>query len=827
MKQWVCVLCMLAAGVSTFARTVEVTVTDRDLDLPLEGVLLEHRGGEPAYTDSDGRAVIELAQERVLLQSSLPGYDTRRVWVSADQASVVIKLSLEGVILGRELVVEAPQITREQDETGVSRTVDRRTIDTAARQGTIEDVMSSIKLLPGVGYAGGWNALPSVRGGHPLEMSSSLDGIYIRTPYQWGGAFSIFTPQMVESATLNHGIFSTRYGQAMSGLLEVHSRDALVDGLQYESAVATSTADFFVQAPLGQRAGFHLGGKITYLEATFAAVGADEAFTDVPYIRNTFGRVQWHPGERIHSSLTFFAGFDGVGMDFSQEPDGDDDLGSDFTFDWSALNSLAVFNLRLLPRDHLALRISTGWNHYRDEVSVYQRIYGTQQYSPGFFDEYAALLDGAESVELDLVPIQGIAAQQYTILQLRSEGDYQWGRNHLATAGFETTLELHGNSEDFLIYMDEKTESGFVYRQARSQLSTDGNRILNSGVFLENTLSLPAGRGEYRAGLRLDHSLLAGDGFRVDTRPVLNPRMNLRYRLRGDEESSLYAVVGAGLFSRTPLLSAFVQEDFRIADLAPERNLTNLAGLEWNPAADWRISLEGYYKYQFNRLYYHVDFGGDEAEPDISTDGIGHVLGTDVMLHRHQGRYWDGYLSYTFTWARQLNPNDDAGDTVWFPGGAPAGRWYYPDYHRFHNLNLILAWRPTPGISVNSRFSYASGEPRRRPGEVIRYPAVLPGQNGGDDVVLERYARSDSYSDSLRTDFSIPLDLRISFSNYYTNSRVQWEYYMAVENLLVLLYSPKTNTQFDPFSGEDIAGSDEADFSIGMPIPSFGFRVSY
>ena len=828
MKSSCIAILLMACGLYVSAQQVLVSVVDRDLAIPLEGVRLEYRGADAVFTDQSGQAVLTIDEQRVLVQAFLPGYETRRIWITPDQQKVAIALSLEGVILGHELVVEERAVTRASDETGVSRTVDRQTIDTTARQGTIEDVMSSIKLLPGVGYTGGWNALPSVRGGHPLEMSSNLDGFYVRLPYQWGGAFSIFTPQMVESATLNHGVFSTRYGQAMSGLLEVHSRDALVDGLQYETSIATSTADVFVQAPLGSAAGFHLGGKVTYLEGTFALVGADEGFTEVPYIRNGYGRVQWNPTARVHSALTFFTGFDGVGMDFSVDADEDEQtFGTESTFDWGASNSLMVFNLRLLPRDTIALRFTSGYNYYRDSAHIFTRMFGTQQYSQEFRDEYAALLDGAESVELDLVPVDGAASQEYHILQLRGESDFEWGRGHLLSFGVESVAEEHSNSEDFEVYMEQWTDSGPVYQKRSSQLEVSGNRIINSGAFLENSLALPNTRGELRTGIRLDHSYIAGDSYTINTTPIVNPRINLRYRLAGERSNTLYGILGSGLFSRTPPQSAFLQEGFGTDDLSPERNVTNLIGLEWSPQDDWVISLEAYYKYMFHRMYYHVDYQNDVAAPAIMDDGIGHVLGTDALLHRHQGRYWDGYLSYTFTWTRLLNPDDQHGDTVWYPGGAPAGRWYFPDYHRFHNLNLILGYRPAPGISINTRFSFASGAPRRKPGDLQRYFAVLPGEDDEPDSVLERYARNDVYSDSLRTDFSIPLDLRISFSNYYTDSKLQWEYYFAVENLLVLLYSPKSNTRFDSFTGEELAGSDEADFSIGMPIPSFGFRLSY
>lgn len=96
-----------------------------------------------------------------------------------------------------------------------------------------------------------------------------------------------------------------------------------------------------------------------------------------------------------------------------------------------------------------------------------------------------------------------------------------------------------------------------------------------------------------------------------------------------------------------------------------------------------------------------------------------------------------------------------------------------------------------------------------------------------DGQLVERWKRTSVYSDSLRNDLSCPVDLKISISDYYPDSKVRWEYYFGVENVFASFYTPKTTKALDGFTGQEMTGSGEAEFTIGAPIPSFGYKLSY
>ncbi len=158
-------------------------------------------------------------------------------------------LQIAGVLEAKELVVEAPSLGKTDEQVGVSVAVDRDTVKQTAQIGIMEDVMNTVRILPGVIYTGRYTPYLSVRGGEPDGLTHVLDGALIKYPYHWGGMVSIFNPRIVESVKLSAGIFPVEYGQATSGLLDIHLLTPN-DGLKGEVGTSISTLEGDVQIPL-------------------------------------------------------------------------------------------------------------------------------------------------------------------------------------------------------------------------------------------------------------------------------------------------------------------------------------------------------------------------------------------------------------------------------------------------------------------------------------------------------------------------------------------------------------------------------------------------
>jgi hypothetical protein len=274
-----------------FARDIEITVIDGDLEIPLEGARIVSWDGSEFFCDARGRVVVPAPDDRqVIIRVSYPGYEPGRLVVKPGEDRFSLSLTIGGILEARELVIEAKRPEASQTVSGRSVAISGRELARSAETGFVEDVMNAIKLLPGVGYVGGYMAMPSIRGGEPQDITAVFDGFYVERPFHWGGAFSIFDPKMVESAQLSHGVFSTRWGHTISGILDIKSKHPSPDGAELDLAVSTSATNLNLSFPLGKKGGAALMGKVTYWDpfVEIAKIFVEEVryITTAPYIRS-------------------------------------------------------------------------------------------------------------------------------------------------------------------------------------------------------------------------------------------------------------------------------------------------------------------------------------------------------------------------------------------------------------------------------------------------------------------------------------------------------------------------------------------------------------
>jgi hypothetical protein len=111
--------------------------------------------------------------------------------------------------------------------------------------------------------------------------------------------------------------------------------------------------------------------------------------------------------------------------------------------------------------------------------------------------------------------------------------------------------------------------------------------------------------------------------------------------------------------------------------------------------------------------------------------------------------------------------------------------------------------------------------------ELEPYSVTVLDGAGSTVNVIQKWKRITRPDDNARTPFSVPLDLKFSFLTVNPHGKTRQEFYVAVENVLSLLYAPQGNTTFNPYTGNDDTGSVGASYDIPVPVPSFGFRWSY
>ncbi|MDR3333995.1 MAG: hypothetical protein LBT13_03765 [Treponema sp.] len=103
------------------------------------------------------------------------------------------------------------------------------------------------------------------------------------------------------------------------------------------------------------------------------------------------------------------------------------------------------------------------------------------------------------------------------------------------------------------------------------------------------------------------------------------------------------------------------------------------------------MNIEGYFKYVFDRTYTSLDVQSQGAELVYRFDGEGRIWGIDVLLQKTESRYWD---SYSFTHARYRDPQGVVSNKTIIGSEVVGTAWYYPSFHRFHTVNLVVTIKP-------------------------------------------------------------------------------------------------------------------------------------
>jgi len=620
-------------------------------------------------------------------------------------------------------------------------------------------------------------------------------------------------------------------------------------------------------------------GRVTYYDPVVALIQAlADAFRDIglfsreqvdalnairqaPYIRSAAITGNYRFTDNLEIHTTGFWGMDGVGFTYNnQSPEsGGLSSSSHTSLDWTNYQGFITTALNWNPRSDMLVKFSIGIGYEDSEVDAESNnSIRKTKFSNDFYEKYPELKP------LNLAPApyntDTFMRQSDLMVNAQTRADYDWelGKGFLAAAGIQ---------EMFTMYNMKGSQQGSYERRFSNLGQADQDRILSmlpdpslwtllsdqfmkdlriafssppyssdAGNYLFTTsgyslveYSTPNKRFSAELGLRVDHYYLLGGGFSQGTQPALNPRLNADFNVFKNKWiiESFDISAGTGLFSTVDNSIFMAEERHNIVDLKPNRSWTSVLGTRITFPEGIILNIEGYYKYIFNRMYVPISFGLEEFDINPQFDGEGHVWGIDLMLQKLQSRFWDGWLTYSFSWARYRDPSSGSAN-MGISGGTRGDDWYYPGFHRFHNLNLVVNYRPSSKFNFYTRFGVASGTQlsRRVADRPTTYP-VLMYNDSGEPQLVQRYEWPSVRDENNRTTPSLSLDIKFSYFWKNPTGKLRYELYAAVENLLSLVYMPQGNQGFNSYTGEVNTDSSSASYGMPIPIPSFGIKLSY
>lgn len=227
-----------------------------------------------------------------------------------------------------------------------------RRIDVLTTPGGTADVMHAFQTAPGATRAAEGSDL-YVRGGEPAETPVFVDGARLIYPGRYetlnGASFGVLDAQVLRSAYFSSGGFSARYGDALSGVLDVATvgRPAARGARLNANTVQLGVAG---DLPLGPRAGAWLSVRGTDGRLMLAMHGREGEFERAPAALEGMLGYVWTPRAGTEVKATLMADEDAVGRVVEA-------YGWEGAFRSRGSNRLAALSGRtLLAGDRLAVR---------------------------------------------------------------------------------------------------------------------------------------------------------------------------------------------------------------------------------------------------------------------------------------------------------------------------------------------------------------------------------------------------------------------------------------------------------------------------------------
>ncbi len=203
--------------------------------------------------------------------ASAVGYARRSFRVQVKEwEPVVLDIRLRSQVLeGKEVVVHGEAAVAALSERSASihimRPEELRHLPSAAGQ---EDLLRALQMLPGVTSTSDVSAKFYVRGGAGDQNLILLDGMKIYNPFHAFGLFSVLDPEIIKSAEVYTGAFPAGYGNRLSSVVNVTTRDGNLARLAGTANVNFLSGKLELEGPLSEDNSWLVSGRSSLFSGT-------------------------------------------------------------------------------------------------------------------------------------------------------------------------------------------------------------------------------------------------------------------------------------------------------------------------------------------------------------------------------------------------------------------------------------------------------------------------------------------------------------------------------------------------------------------------------
>lgn len=562
----ICVLFFVLSiqSVATSQETSSITgrVTEESTGLPLRRVTIGVLQGETLVaggkTMPDGFFTItDVPVGEYTVRFNLVGYNTllldNVVVVSGEPTDMRVQLS---IVSTEEISVEENRFVRPNDIANSIKSL--RYEEIRRSPGGFEDIGRVLQTLPGVSFVNNGRNDLIVRGGAPTENLFVVDNTTVPNINHFGsqgstgGPVSIIELDFVNEVDFISGAFPAKYGDKLSSVLDIRLRDGNRNTFLADINLSATGLGAVLEGPIGskKKGSWLFSANRSYLDLIFNAAG----FGFVPEYTSAQLKAVYDFSDKNSLTVNLWGNLDKVRFNNDDEEDRKDNENILQNNQNGYVNSYE-FKSVLSPNSVLKLNLGRTYTKfdYSGRDSLFTEVFSnnTTEGNTTMKAEYLVFPSGSTQIE---------TGAGWTFVNSNSD--------ILRVADTTYFVDDQTGSRYVLPDLDINTDlqpgKAFAYAQL-------------SQVFLSNF--------RLNIGARYDYF------SKISNKNYFSPRASVVYNASPKLNFSL----GYGIFYQSPSLVwlAGYEQNKSLNEIRSDQYV---AGVEYLFSADWRVTLEGYYK---------------------------------------------------------------------------------------------------------------------------------------------------------------------------------------------------------------------------------------
>ena len=607
----------------------------------------------------------------VSVEVSLFGYQTQIIDLNSNTAATNITLS-KGITL-ESITVTGDKSLIKEPEMGTIKLTPKEVKLLPNMFGEV-DIIKAFQLTPGVESGGEGKSHLIVRGGSPDQNLILLDNVPIYNPSHFGGFFSVFNVDAINSVKLIKGGFPSRYGGKLSSVLDIQMREGNMNIFTTTGSIGLLSTKLAFEGPIiKNKMSFLISGRKRSLPIfKMMSSGISYDFYDLNL------KLNYKISDKDRVYLSSYMGNDVVSIDY-----GSDKTDYNNNLKWG--NKMVAFR----------------WNHiFTKKIFGYFTLYNSNFTNINSLQIKNSSPDFSKEVKSKLTTGVNDLGLKYNLSYLiNSKYNIKLGINSV-------NYTFTPNNEEYSIVLnDDAVNLDYVNKI---------NAFENS-VYMENEIKTL----HFSANIGLRYSTYIVNNQLYD---AFEPRVLLNYIVT-ENLSVKYAFTKMTQYMHLLTTSSVgTPNDFWMPsteNIKPETSSQHALSFSKIFAdGKYDLTLEGYHKSLSNLITFKpgASLVGnlDDWENVVESQGTGTNYGLELFLKKNKGQT-TGWLSFTLSKASRQFQNINNNEL--FPY----------KYDRLINTSVLINYKFSERVNLSATWIYATGQPVTLASQIYVY---------NDEVVL-------------------------------------------------------------------------------------------